>query len=91
MYPDFAKTAQAEGFAAIAVVFSSIAVAETQHAKRFKELKKNVDADRVFKREKKVLWRCLNCGYIHEGTEAPKACPACAHPHDYFELLGKNW
>jgi rubrerythrin len=91
MYPDFAKTAKAEGFAAIAVVFSNIAVAEKQHAKRFKELKNNVDADRVFKREKKVLWRCLNCGYIHEGTEAPKACPACAHPQDYFELLGKNW
>jgi rubrerythrin len=91
MYPDFAKTAKAEGFAAIAVVFSNIAVAEKQHAKRFKELKKNVDADRVFKREKKVLWRCLNCGYIYEGTEAPKACPACAHPQDYFELLGKNW
>jgi rubrerythrin len=91
MYPDFAKTAKAEGFAAIAVVFSNIAVAEKQHAKRFHQLKKNVDSGMVFKREKTVLWRCLNCGYIHEGTEAPKACPACAHPQDYFELLGKNW
>jgi rubrerythrin len=91
MYPDFAKTAKAEGFAAIAVVFSNIAVAEKQHAKRFRQLKKNVDSGLVFKREKPVLWRCLNCGYIHEGTEAPKACPACAHPQDYFELLGKNW
>jgi rubrerythrin len=91
MYPDFAKTAKAEGFAAIAVVFTNIAVAEKQHAKRFHQLKKNVDSGMVFKRDKKVLWRCLNCGYIHEGTEAPKACPACAHPQDYFELLGKNW
>jgi rubrerythrin len=91
MYPDFAKTAGAEGFAAIAMVFANIAVAEKQHAKRFRQLKENVDSGRVFKREKKVLWRCLNCGYIHEGTEAPKACPACAHPQDYFELLGKNW
>jgi rubrerythrin len=91
MYPGFAKTAKAEGFAAIAVVFSNIAVAEKQHAKRFYQLKKNVDGGTVFKKEKKVLWRCLNCGYIHEGTEAPKACPACAHPQDYFELLGKNW
>jgi rubrerythrin len=91
LYPGFAKTAKAEGFAAIAVVFANIAVAEKQHAKRFHQLKKNVDTDRVFKREKKALWRCLNCGYIHEGTEAPKACPACAHPQDYFELLGKNW
>jgi rubrerythrin len=91
MYPDFAKTAKAEGFGAIAVVFSNIAVAEKQHAKRFHQLKKNVDSGMVFKRDKKVLWRCLNCGYIHEGSEAPKACPACAHPQDYFELLGKNW
>jgi rubrerythrin len=91
MYPDFAKTAGDEGFAAIAVVFANIAVAEKQHAERFHQLKKNVDSNTVFKREEKVLWRCLNCGYIHEGTEAPKACPACAHPQDYFELLGKNW
>jgi rubrerythrin len=91
MYPDFARTARAEGFDAIAVVFANIAVAEKQHAKRFQDLKKNVDSGRVFKREKTVLWRCLNCGYIHEGTEAPKACPACAHPQDYFELLGENW
>ncbi|MDR1249657.1 MAG: rubrerythrin family protein [Treponema sp.] len=91
MYPDFAKTAKAEGFAAIAVVFSNIAVAEKQHAKRFHQLKKNVDCGAVFKREKKTAWRCLNCGYIYEGTEAPKVCPACAHPQDYFEILGKNW
>jgi rubrerythrin len=91
LYPDFAKTAKAEGFDAIAAVFANIAVAEKQHAERFRQLKKNIDSGRVFKREEKVLWRCLNCGYIHEGTEAPKACPACAHPQDYFELLGANW
>jgi rubrerythrin len=91
MYPDFAKTARAEGFGAIAVVFTNIAVAEKQHAERFHQLKKNVDGGTVFKRDEKVVWRCLNCGYIYEGTEAPKACPACAHPQDYFELLGKNW
>jgi rubrerythrin len=91
MYPNFAKTARDEGFAAIAVVFANIAVAEKQHAERFRQLKENVDGGRVFKREEPTLWRCLNCGYIHEGTEAPKACPACAHPQDYFELLGKNW
>jgi rubrerythrin len=91
MYPDFAKIAKDEGFDVIAAVFTNIAVAEKQHAERFRQLKKNVDTGRVFKREEKVLWRCLNCGYIHEGTEAPKACPACAHPQDYFELLGANW
>ncbi|GHV74286.1 rubrerythrin [Spirochaetia bacterium] len=89
MYPEFAKIAKAEGFNAIALIFTNIAVAEKQHAKRFHKFKENIDADRVFKKEKSVTWRCLNCGYIYEGTEAPKACPACAHPRDYFEVLGK--
>jgi rubrerythrin len=91
MYPDFAKVARDEGFSAIATVFEAIAVAEKQHAKRYRELKANVDAGKVFKREKARVWRCLNCGYIFEGEEAPKACPACAHPQSYFELLGENW
>ncbi len=91
MYPDFAKVARDEGFSAIATVFEAIAVAEKQHAKRYRELKANVDAGKVFKREKAQVWRCLNCGYIFEGAEAPKACPACAHPQSYFELLGENW
>jgi rubrerythrin len=91
MYPGFAKTAREEGFAAIAAVFEAIAVAEKQHAKRYYKLKENLDSGKVFKKDKPVMWRCLNCGYIHEGPEAPRACPACAHPQDYFELLGENW
>ncbi len=91
MYPGFAKVAREEGFSAIATVFEAIAVAEKQHAKRYRGLKANVDAGKVFKREKAQVWRCLNCGYIFEGEEAPKACPACAHPQSYFELLGENW
>ncbi len=91
MYPDFAKTARGEGFDAIAAVFEAIAVAEKQHAKRYKDLKANVDSGRVFRRDKPVMWRCLNCGYILEAVEAPKACPACAHPQSYFELLGENY
>ncbi len=91
MYPDFAKTAEQEGFAAIATVFRNIAVAEKQHQKRYSDLAANLDAGRVFKRGNKVVWRCLNCGYLHEGTEAPAQCPACAHPQAYFELLGENW
>jgi len=91
MYPDFAKVARQEGFDAIAVVFDSIAVAEKQHAKRYERFKANVDSGKVFKREKPVMWRCLNCGYIAEAAEAPKACPACAHPQAYFELLGENY
>ncbi len=91
MYPEFAKVAREEGFENIAVIFEKIAVAERQHEKRYLELAANIEADRVFKREKPIKWRCRNCGYIHEGTEAPKACPACAHPQAYFEILGENW
>ncbi len=91
MYPEFAKVARDEGFAAIATVFEAIAVAEKQHAKRYEGLKANIDAGKAFKKDAAVVWRCLNCGYIVEAPEAPKACPACAHPQSYFELLGENW
>ncbi len=91
MYPEFAKTAREEGFENIAEVFEAIAVAEKQHEKRYLDLAANIEAGKVFKREGKVKWRCRNCGYVHEGTEPPDACPACAHPKGYFELLGENW
>ncbi|MBW1701961.1 MAG: rubrerythrin family protein [Deltaproteobacteria bacterium] len=91
MYPGFAKTARKEGFDAIATVFEAIAVAEKQHEKRYNDLVANIEAGRVFKRDKEVVWRCRNCGYLHTGKEAPDACPACAHPQAYFELLGKNY
>lgn len=91
MYPDFAKVAREEGFEDIARIFEAVAVAERNHEKRFLALAANIEADRVFKRPEKVTWRCRNCGYLHEGTEAPKACPACAHPQAHFELLGENY
>ncbi len=91
MYPGFAKTAREEGFEDVALVFERIAVAERQHEKRYQELAANIEADRVFKKEEKVKWRCLNCGYVHEDSEAVESCPACAHPKAYFELLGENW
>ena len=91
MYPAFAKAAREEGFAAIAKVFDAISVAEKQHENRYLALAANVDNGRVFKRDKPVVWRCRNCGYLHEGTEAPAACLACAHPQAHFELLGENW
>jgi len=91
MYPDFANTAEQEGFASVAAIFRNIAVAEKQHQKRYADLAANLEAGRVFKRGDKVVWRCLNCGYLHEGPEAPTQCPACAHPQAYFELLGENW
>jgi len=91
MYPSFAKTAREEGFVDIAAVFEAIAVAEKQHEKRYNDLAANIEAGRVFKRDAPVVWRCLNCGYLHEGTTPPDLCPACAHPTAHFEILGENW
>jgi rubrerythrin len=91
MYPDFAKTAEEEGFDDIAAVFRAIAVAEKQHEKRYLDLAANIDADRVFKRDSKEMWQCRNCGYLFEGVAAPEICPACDHPQAHFELLGENW
>jgi len=91
MYPEFAKTAREEGFDAIATIFEAIAVAEKQHEKRYLGLLTNVENGTVFKKDKPVVWRCQNCGYVHEGPEAPEACPACAHPQAHFELLAENW
>jgi rubrerythrin len=91
MYPEFAKTAREEGFDTIAEVFEAIAVAEKQHEKRYVDLAANIEAGKVFKRDEKVTWRCRNCGYLHEGSEAPEVCPACDHPQSHFELLGENW
>ena len=91
MYPSFAETARQEGLKAIGKIFDAIAVAEKQHEKRYLDLLGNVENGTVFRKEEPVVWRCRNCGYLHEGTEAPVACPACAHKQDYFEILAENW
>jgi rubrerythrin len=91
MYPGFARIAREEGFEAIARVWEAISVAERQHEKRYVDFAANIEAGKVFKKDKSIVWRCRNCGYLHEGIEAPGACPACAHPKDYFEALGENW
>ena len=91
MYPEFAATARKEGFDAIAAVFEAIAVAEKQHDKRYKDLAANIEAGKVFKKDAPTTWRCRNCGYLHEGSEAPEMCPACAHEQAHFEVLGENW
>jgi rubrerythrin len=91
MYPAFAEIAREEGFDNIALIFKSIAVAEKQHEKRYRGFWANVQNNTVFKKDRPVVWRCLNCGYLHEGVEAPEECPACAHPRDYYELLAENW
>ena len=91
MYPSFAKVAREEGLDDIAKIFESIAVAEKQHEKRYLALLANVENGSVFKKESPAVWRCRNCGYLHEGTEAPDECPACAHAQAYFELLAENY
>ena len=91
MYPSFATIAEEEGFPQIASIFRAIAVAEKQHEKRYLALLKNVESGTVFKKSQSVVWRCRNCGYLHEGVEAPTVCPACAHPQAHFELLGENY
>ncbi len=91
LYPAFAKTAREEGFENVAKIFEAIAVAEKQHEKRYLGLLTNVQNGKVFKKDKPVVWRCRNCGYLHQGEEAPKACAACAHPQAHFELLAENW
>lgn len=91
LYPAFAQVARDEGFSNIAEVFDAVSVAEKQHGKRYRDLAENLEAGRVFKRNGRVVWRCRNCGYLHEGEEAPDLCPACIHPQSHFELLGENW
>jgi rubrerythrin len=91
MYPDFAKVARAEGFDTVAIVMESIAIAEKQHAKRYEAFIKHLEANDMWVQESPTTWRCINCGFIYVGKEAPKACPACAHPQAYFERLGENW
>ena len=91
MYPGFAKVAREEGFDTAAAIWEAICIAERQHEKRYNDLQANAGAGKVFKKHKKVVWRCTNCGSLYEATEAPKACPACAHPQAYYEVLGENW
>ena len=91
LYPEFARIAREEGFVAVAVAFEAICVSEKQHGKRYRTLADNLQAGKVFKRNGKVVWRCRNCGYLHEGEDAPKICPACLHPQAHFELLGENY
>ena len=91
IYKDMEGTARKEGFADIATSFKEISEVEEAHEKRYRKLAKNVASGEVFKKKTVVRWKCLNCGYIHEGTEAPKVCPACKHPQAYYEVLAENY
>lgn len=91
MYPDFAKVAREEGFDEIANVMQNIAVAEKQHAKRYEAFLRHLENGDMWVQDTPTSWRCLNCGFIFVGKEAPQSCPACAHPQAYFERLAENW
>jgi rubrerythrin len=91
LYPQFADIADKEGFPEIAQVYRSIASAEEKHEIRFNKLAKNIEDGTVFKKDGKVFWKCGNCGYIHEGEEAPDLCPACAHAQAHFELFVETY
>ena len=91
IYAEFEKTAKKEGFAEIATSFKEISEVEEFHEKRYRKLAKNVGTGEVFKKKTVVKWHCTNCGYIHEGTEAPDVCPACKHAQAYYEVLAENY
>ncbi len=91
LYPEFAKVAEEEGFKEVAVAFKMIAKVEKAHEERYRTLYNNIEEGKVFKRNGKVIWKCRNCGYIHEGEAAPKVCPACLHPQSYFEIKETNY
>jgi len=91
LYINFEKIARKEGFKDIADSFKQIAEVEEKHEKRYRRLLKNVEEKKVFKKDKVVKWKCRNCGYVHEGKEAPDICPACKHPQAYYEVLEENY
>ena len=90
-YPHFADVADEEGFPAIATMYRNIAIAEKAHEERYLAFLENIETESVFKKEEKTVWQCRNCGFVHEGDEAPKACPACLHPQSYFEVKKNNY
>jgi rubrerythrin len=91
LYAEFERVAREEGFEEIATSFKEIAEVEEFHEKRYRKLARNVATGEVFKKKTTVKWHCTNCGYVHEGTEAPEICPACRHARAYYELLAENY
>jgi len=91
LYPEFADIAEEEGFKEVATAFRMIAKVEKAHEERYRKLYTNLEEGKVFVKDGVMIWKCRNCGYIHEGTSAPKVCPACLHPQAYFELEAQNY
>lgn len=90
-YPHFAEVAAEEGFPEIAAMYRMVSVAEKGHEERYLALLKNVEEEKAFKKDEVTVWQCRNCGFIYEGKEAPKMCPACQHPQSFFEVMKQNW
>ncbi len=91
LYPEFARVAEEEGFKEISMAFKLIAKVEKAHEERYRKLYNNLEAGHVFASDDKIVWKCRNCGYLHEGTKAPQNCPACLHPQSYFEIKESNY
>jgi rubrerythrin len=91
IYKDFAGTAEKEGFLDVAAAFRMIAKVEKEHEARYRHLLANLQEGKIFKKDRPVRWMCRNCGYVHEGPEAPNQCPACNHPQAYFEVKAENY
>jgi rubrerythrin len=91
LYPEFAKVAEEEGFKEVASAFKLIARAEKAHDERYTKLYNNLESGKVFEREGVIVWKCRNCGYLHEGKKAPNVCPACLHPMSFFEIKESNY
>ncbi|MBU4377377.1 MAG: rubrerythrin family protein [Candidatus Omnitrophica bacterium] len=91
LYKEAEEVARKEGFEEVAKQFKEIAEVEVEHEKRYKKLLSNIKEAKVFKKDAVVKWKCRNCGYIHEGKDAPKECPACAHPEAYYEVMCENY
>ena len=91
IYPEFGKLAREEGYPEVARSFDQIAKAEKFHEGRYRKLIDNVSKGEVFKRTGAVKWHCINCGYVFEGSEPPKECPACRHPQSFYEVLAENY
>ena len=91
LYPDFGNTAEKEGFPMVAHSFRKIAEVEAYHETRYRKLLENVKKKQVFKKDKVTKWKCRNCGYVHEGSEAPDVCPACQHPQSYYEIWMESY
>lgn len=91
LYPEFARIAEEEGFKEVAIAFKLISKVEKAHEERYRKLYDNLEAGKVFEKDGKIVWKCRNCGYLHEGAKAPKTCPACLHPQSYFEIKAYNY